>query len=938
MLIRSKFGFSILEVVFALFIMGFSGFVATKMYTQSFKVSKETEVQGQYPELQKKLQSHAASFLSHKIVNPDGTIGANSRFCQFLTYTDVEYGTTDIRISLDKESFNKSYSPTEWEGIAKSFSKVKTTNCGKPEEKPMQSHCLEFLEEKDSHGELLSGRFDIYLKRLKRGGKKPFVNQAGGVKAVDAKEVLIEYSTSIMTNKGVPLSERRGIFWLSDMGTCEINGKKIEVSATGPGDLKGEKIYNTTQFMIDTPPDPFEMNVQRLSVQEGLALKDGSLVSNEEKNVAVSCTENKYRCPNSSKSREFDPTINFTADLNYIGDPEKLNSPMVTLKPKIEISNGSNKFEFKNAGVDVFLGGETYIGGEDGLHYLREVATSRKVSTEIYQTSSGDRVLGEFTEETYKQNKEKPLKMSKGSTSLYLKLNEVAPLCKKVCESSNAKYFPKFLLEVAEANGFSQAFEVGSPLGCTVCYMKSCGQLGLGTFGPKNNQPYEPLDGQLPECVLEDDSNFSLSMPSTNLGTISNKAAKQCVAAKLNSSKNGLVLEAKNCDQKLPVLCYGYGNFFASFKNTETSKDFVESDFSEAQRTCYEMSLESVRPEKIREMFGQYQEVVSDGLEPFLEMLKANPTTINSIEMGQYYNNAYQSIFLAPQTNEQVRSMIQHIKSEQTSLGEKFFWLNLKVEDSLAVYAAAPQHVNKNKINEQFAFYFTDTGLPYIMRDKSNLDSELKEGALDAAVLIHGIRHRGVKAVDQNQGLSLPVLCQRQSKPYRFFMTKEKVRKVKDAYGVCKSNNGSFVMPTTPLQWAQSMQEVNPHGEMISFPDPRENVKVAAWIALKTESTGLIWSVPSNLLNMVSSSKGLGTFHIKSDFSIFTGDLSEISQYKICINKDKQLVDLIDKGSSCSPGYFKLTRDFLSSWYYQMKIYTAILKKGMGADAVIEIE
>ena len=116
--------------------------------------------------------------------------------------------------------------------------------------------------------------------------------------------------------------------------------------------------------------------------------------------------------------------------------------------------------------------------------------------------------------------------------------------CRSICKNNISKNYVYPVIDVDAVdsncpfkrdfrdNENNKANNENNKVGCTVCYMKACHRIGVGTFGPISDSnmpalssniqgvqqviqglPDEPLDAQLPECHVNDSSVTKKSIP-----------------------------------------------------------------------------------------------------------------------------------------------------------------------------------------------------------------------------------------------------------------------------------------------------------------------------------------------------------------------------------------------------------------------------------------
>lgn len=414
---------------------------------------------------------------------------------------------------------------------------------------------------------------------------------------------------------------------------------------------------------------------------------------------------------------------------------------------------------------------------------------------------------------------------------------ETEKTCRQICSSGNnynvtgggpQNRYAGYLNFSFVGHGENQEEVVSDKIGCTACYMKNCDQFGIGTFGPMDQMPYQPLDSTIPECsiyepdsVVYNDRAHLKNVYSSDWGTTG-----ECVVASLDSSNGKFILETEDCNKELPVMCYGYGTFFLARDIVSGSSTYSVQKYKNASRRCFETSLEKADIARLDGYLGS-----KPGL---------------PIKGGVYdfFNLAHQGQFLAPQTSEDFKSYNDWRLENGIANSEKF-WVALKKDGEKGVQSRPPvisKEVSKNK----HALYFDGNkrlGYQSFPHSVKHAKGESEYGAL----LYHNIKYKGLAYVKTENpiegGVDLRYLCRKANFPFSFFVSKGKDSKLSDGEAKCESESGIFLPPLTSYEWIKAMTLVEELSTLHPFPDPSNaGTPDPVWVALKytnNEESGL---------------------------------------------------------------------------------------------------
>ena len=616
----------------------------------------------------------------------------------------------------------------------------------------------------------------------------------------DVKRVAISVESIVTKNNDKTITDKE-LFMGADVGYCHIAGTakgsesySYQVYPSGSaigGGIGTSSIYNNSSFIAPSE----RVLAMRLGKSAGVQVGtlQGQYISADPSfNVALSCNEKKFRCPKQSGvSREFENPIRIELTVDY--------------------SPGMNLPQATPAKVDIW-----FNDVDSGALYHPQ------------------KVINAGTNEEFS-----PFSITGGSQVAILNFEDRSsgPLCRAVCTPKPNNTKPRVRLastiELVDSAGRSiyapQSFVSSDELSCTVCYMKSCRRLGLGTFGPywpspasDRGQPDEPLDGTVPECAMKDHA-FELKSMSPYVQSVGTDHS--CISGFFDID-GSLKLESKNCSDVLPVMCFAFGGF--RLAKEVASGVTAKATHRNAAKTCFSQGQEIVDKSKMRALFSSFNKTFNPSL------MSPGPTS----EALIFHNVARQGIFLAPQ----IPSQIQQMKVDlETGFDQKRFWLNLQSDKGGRVIGHVPMVANLNIIDpKQSALYFDDDGSPKQRGASVNSVSSLgldisssQEGTYNVRVgmLVHNIRDKGVIAVRKKQVQAQKFLCMKHNSSHDMFLSSGRSTKFENGHDRCASDGGGFYPPITPLQWAQALQVLSPNHPSQAFPST-SGVE-AVWVGIE---------------------------------------------------------------------------------------------------------
>ncbi len=574
------------------------------------------------------------------------------------------------------------------------------------------------------------------------------------------------------------------MIWAGQAARCDHGGNEIFLQSGGLVPISENQKLGVSVVQELAAIDPLApRQFENQAIQQGILSGANDIRSDADANVQVGCNEMSYRCPNSTANRNFADGFDVTASFQY---------------------NPSNQC-FKNTSAPLIPNFGVHQGGTAE----NKIPGSATVSYRLDQVNYG-MSLGKFFALDSSENLTKN-EMSVGSQHLMtITVNDQASgslLCQQICQavqSGDPHHRGRLELTVplkcgAETEWSTQLHT--QPIACTACYARSCSRFGLDTFGPVSAQPSEPIDGTVPECVLNDIGLAELRHYGENT-----TASSECMAAQYDGAAaagNRFTLVHKPCSETKPVLCFNYGRFLLSKDVFGGGGSYYQTDFPGGSRVCYEMGRQRLGLANWEEMFDQMQLTA-----PILPELPPGSGHLEII------NNSEQGLFMAPQTSSQWLGLEDWFVAESPGVTE--FWVALRPDMQGQILGVPPMMSSEDQEAERHAVHFDPTGLPEVM-SSPGFFSGLDRTGTGGAVLSHHFRYKGVSSVSPIQPVSLKFLCRNSDGD--FFVSTAGHTHFVQGKTICQNEGGVFLPPTTPLGWASALHLVNPLGAGSHLPD-----------------------------------------------------------------------------------------------------------------------
>ena len=647
----------------------------------------------------------------------------------------------------------------------------------------------------------------------------------------DAKAIGFSVMTTIRFNSGKSKQnlEHRGFAWSVLAGTCDHKkgNKNYKLSFSGmdivdwkdAANKKASIILNRPGFGVAGAAPPVDVTFRNIVAQEGSYNEKGSFIfADPAKNIVTSCREISWRCPNlSSSTREY-------SDLRVMGDVYYRTNNAVFSGSSMKIRMS---YDIKKNGNSLGVASDKYFSlqGDD----CSAKDAKGNVVKSCRKSASIEKVLG---------TTQSPISVAMWDRGSTIKSNNI---CRKICDKSSNyntsgttlqnKWVGYMKFEYVDF-GKSDEFAVSDRVGCTSCYMKNCNQFGLGTFGPMENLPYQPLDAQIPECVVHEPTsvlyNTDPYASSPKEGTPWDKITG-CVSARLDNTQDRLIFRVESCLNRLPVMCFSFGQYrLARDISSSGRSSLSEVVYRQAANRCFAMGRESIK--------GQSR------LTSYLGQQNVSLPVRNG--MYVFNNLASQGIFLAPQTSEDINYFRKWMVQMGVNSSNTWFWVALRKEGKNNLLPRLPL-LPDNIDNEKYAlFYGADRKLRYkeitnILPAKSSTDKAYP-------ILVHNIKYKGVRLYGAGRSFSnAHYLCRKKTSPHMLFLSSARDGSITGGKSACAAQSGDFSPPLNTYEWVKAMLLLEPNDPLLPFPDPNKTSEIKkAWVAIEakgSDAMGVDW-------------------------------------------------------------------------------------------------
>ena len=653
------------------------------------------------------------------------------------------------------------------------------------------------------------------------------------------------------------------------------------------------------------------------------------VTSDTAENVALSCSTHVFKCKGDAHKFEneddFDPSLRMTYGL-YL-------DTVVT-------SSNIDSIDFKISGTD-----------RDGDEHSWTLPALHDAGDGRARVGRSDSGLQNFDKDRW------PLKSGATEITTYASIKSGSVnACNQIC-TPGGTYSPSINLKFnSKSNGGDRACtqeidfkDRDIKAQCTVCYMKNCHRYGLGTFGKAARQPIEPSDGSVPECVLN--NIYSSGTPLVNNVTGSDDLTKECMV------KTSSGLKAVDCGEARGVL------HTASNYQYKASDD---SDSSDQKTLCFvngkskiisgpnkelNTSLNCLAPLKEAQMLGtDINGVWTNGLLPSLSLAYNLPPagsaarTVKKVltagglaEVDKDSKKVFEiknSANMATYFSDPLDSTVE------ISTGDEV-WVNVQRDASGAFHGGWPAMI---KGGDWSFFYrepfdgtrFNDVDdvpaadLPsgetansikrrsrparpiFVKMAGFGIDghysNETKTGtAIKALQLVHHLKYKGLRGVDQTTGRDFPYLCRdilpkggHAGSKFKDLIkvSTQKGNSLSSGQAACQNlgDEWYFIPPDSRELWAAALQAVAPNAARYSFPNP---FKFADGVPFHSSSGKLSFSL--------------------AEFPSIEFNLSKNSDHHMVVDKsllktpDAAWVNLVPAHGVTNPDIYKVS-DWSPSW------------------------
>lgn len=828
-------GFSLVEIIMAIGVLGIGGYV---LLNTTSTVTKQEKVMTVNPVVSR-LNLNIVGKAKRILTELEDQNGAHTQgICQMVSSTASSPGVGPVFITLFPKTGNGGFPTSRWNqyigddwnasgpkgkeceannNYQKCYTMKDDTNLGLSDKKTTDLNVVLSVQ-----------LIPMNMNPLKDNGGKMFQDLSGNTLTTDIKDIGFKIVSKVTYNVE---ADRRvskiydDFIWAPAVGSCDYTlpkGTKVKLSLSGAGasDPNGSTVYNRSGF-AGNKQDPLQVIFRKTQVQKGKLTNNGQfLQSDTNANIFGSCNETRYRCPQEDHSRRDYGRINIAMNLTYFPDNKLVPffASQMTMIPKVVMEkNDQNSDLISGTGSKsaMFFDGRTYN----------------------YRSTAGEYYFGNTTE---------PLVVN-GSHVLQVAISDSGNantsnnLCRRVCtkesnyNTTGTTYVDQWSPYLSyKFKGYDDQFKLASNqgFGCTACYMKGCDRLGLETFGPMAQQPYQPLDSGLPECSMKEGSSVLNEInPYKSFskdGSGWTDGNKKCIAARLSYDQSSLTFTAEDCDSSLPVMCFNFGKFILARDIAGGNESLAKVPFKDASKRCFNMGKETINKAALDEYLGS--------------------TTLPFPQTGSQYsfiNVAEQGTFVAPQIQKDVKYYNEWRMQNGIAKDTKF-WVNMKKDSGKNMVASVPFMSAGSKDN--FGVYFDGNGVLTYRKYPSSLGLKSASGT-KGLLLFHHVKFKGAVAVDPTNPSNereFPFLCRKSSAPYQLFLSDKTSSKQSRGHSACSSEGGKFLPPTTSLGWVKAFFLVAENHRNYPYPDPRTTSASSvqgAWVALQDRNDRKGWAL-----------------------------------------------------------------------------------------------
>ena len=750
-----------MEAYARFFILGISG-AGLMHYVNNFRQTSQTAVeQAEYkPQMRQLIINNLRALLIEKNINQSGEFDSTSihGICSLIKSPEAVYGVEKIEMDLlniktkenpsltDNKRWQHFFQKSEWQIAQDDYCRRIDSNF----EKNKLSYCFSYGAENASPEFYAIARIIplSFLTENSQHNMQEIDITSEQLAVLDAKKVFFHLETRLMSaasfntdsnsdnsesvnSAGSYISSQSSITWANDVGECVVtleDGTQTiaRFSGTGTGTSIDTVLFNNPSFIQEDGKKLQLLSLIPNAIQSGQIDGDLNISTVTRLNVKMSCTAHTFKCKKRMDDQNYEAEKTFD-DLSFAFNIyNKTNQKIPIQAIKFTLKNNNN--EMDNTQADHTLADTTFKG--------------------IY------------TGESNPAGSDIPADIPSSYGVIEGNVTGVSQYCKDICNDytpgeENTYFYPSIRI-VGEDNkkfeknynyGFISSTEVDTSnrVHCTVCHMKSCNRFGLNTFGPYKEETREfttepqietiygladePLDGQVPECAVENKYDEIRKIPSKILElTTTNTNNSGCTAIAMGiSDENSFTDFSKNaynftdCTEKLPVLCFVDGYYVPAMdidkNNPNSPKRPITKDFASAHEACLKQGRE----------IGSYQSLgfhlvhhnVINGTGPNLQggfnifdtiiaklIEKANASfnfndifgdsgtdQTDSSKKFDFINNAERGMFLAPPPDHKVdfiSTSTQNIINALKNRGYNKIWIAMESDGDEAAIASLP--------------------------------------------------------------------------------------------------------------------------------------------------------------------------------------------------------------------------------------------------------
>ncbi|MDE0151423.1 MAG: hypothetical protein OXK80_02855 [Bdellovibrionales bacterium] len=306
------------------------------------------------------------------------------------------------------------------------------------------------------------------------------------------------------------LSKGEKYLWSTEVLDCHIcsgtNCKLARFSTASQGaSARHSRICYHSPYKAREKKDSLEVVVEKIS-KEFTTSTDRIIATGTQPDYSSACRANLFRCNNQIDHRDFDPALKFRFLLNYDQPDDSYINQM-----DLKVTNGTDTREY----------GTLFVSADQKARIGRDKDGNNNTFSEQWPLRAGTNEVTAFIADR---------NLSSDS------------ICTDIC-SASPSYYPDLTVKYGGANcdGSSNCTETltasSNQIACYQCNMKSCHRYGVKTY-KEDTRDEEPLDGSVPECVIE--KSIPTSVGSADLTRVSGSDLDDLTHKCLQAGTGGL--------------------------------------------------------------------------------------------------------------------------------------------------------------------------------------------------------------------------------------------------------------------------------------------------------------------------------------------------------------------------------------------------------------